>query len=289
MNQYKHLFPDTEHFMTVLAYYVSFITLDHQIDADYVRHKVFMDIPELASTPSDLFCFVNYRKNFCMTKGSLKGGFSRGTRRAIKNWYGPKTGLQLAEYIGKNRSHHRWDHQDVLKLAHVKFDEGDRLNVRHCVYKHPRKIVEDFTDEEIDPSHIGLKRLYTISKLKVCESPADACQMIMEHNMCIENVPVHLLHENVVWIALINADKLSCNDIIQYLPFLNDHKMLSNVHEELPKRICMLLEDYEFVKISNIHPLNLLLALRQHEQNKRYHETVKVIFFYISFLLYCVK
>lgn len=254
--------------MMALAYYATHVKLPNQIDEDSIRQEIFEVIPSLAKSPSDLFLFIDYRKQF-----SEGHGFSRGTRSAIKKWYESKSALELAEMLGKNRSHHKWEHADVLKLAHVKFEGEDKLAVRGAVFKHATQIVKAHEAANISPALEGMNRLLNITRLKICESPADAAEMIRQHSLCIENVPVHLMMELVVWEALL--PKLNYNQILQYLPFLNDNKLLK-ANTNFAKSLCQALGNTTLIAESKVHPLNIFLALKQHDDQKRYHESVKV-------------
>lgn len=254
--------------MMALAYYATHVKLPNQKDEDSIRQEIFEIVPSLAKSPSDLFLFIEYRKQF-----SEGHGFSRGTRSAIKKWYETKSALELAELLGKNRSHHKWEHADVMKLAHVKFEGEDKLAVRAAAFKHATQIIKAHEIANISPSLEGMTRLLNIAKLKVCESPADAAKMISEHSLCIENVPAHLMSEIVVWEALL--PRLNYIQIIQYLPFLNDHKLLK-LNTPFVKSLCQALSNSTLVAESKVHPLNIFLALKQHDEQKRYHESVKV-------------
>lgn len=103
----------------------------------YARKK----ITEVVRTGSMLFTFVKYLQQF--------GGWSRGLRRAVSNWYTEMDSEKLALQLVKYRQRDGFTHRDVLRLAHPKIEdplsEDSPLGLRIANLE---KVIEDTTDDE---------------------------------------------------------------------------------------------------------------------------------------------
>ena len=74
------------------------------------RRQAFAALPDIARTGTHLYQFAAYRELF--------GGWGRGTRRAVGNWYLSKTPEDLAYQMVKYRQREGWTHRDLLRLSH---------------------------------------------------------------------------------------------------------------------------------------------------------------------------
>lgn len=80
---------------------------------------------------SDFLLFIQY----CKTIPSPAKGFSRAFRKAISKWYFSKSSAQLTEMLGKNRSIYGCSHKDILTLAHVRFPDPERYELKKLIFK----------------------------------------------------------------------------------------------------------------------------------------------------------
>ncbi len=89
------------------------------------RVAAFKAVIDVCETPAQLFQFVA----FCEDVGEKGTGWGRGQRRAISEWYknmaSKDKGMVLAEAMTRCVSKNGWTHQDVIRLAHVKFPRTD--------------------------------------------------------------------------------------------------------------------------------------------------------------------
>lgn len=79
---------------------------------DDTRAAAYSLLPKVCRIGTHLFMFLEFREKF--------GGWSRGLRTAVANWYLDKEPDQLAYQLVKYRQRGGWTHHDALLLAHAK-------------------------------------------------------------------------------------------------------------------------------------------------------------------------
>lgn len=84
-----------------------------------LRQAAYSQFDNIIQTSQDLLHFVALVNSYDLIQGT---GWGRSLRRAIGNWFNNKDPLYLAHMTTQQRRimKKRWDHRDVLRLAHVK-------------------------------------------------------------------------------------------------------------------------------------------------------------------------
>jgi hypothetical protein len=139
----------------------------------------------------------------------------------------------------------------------------------------------------------GISRFTTICRLKICESPKDAAEMIKLHNLKIDSVPVHLQQSTEVqkksiqtfvvrtftliiilkvWEALL--PQLSYQRLLEVMMKLNYLRLLK-ASEPFAKKFSLAVGNLQNVVDSKVHPISIYIVMSLYEQKKRYTETVK--------------
>src|SRR3990167_698825 len=77
---------------------------------DKTRKAALEAMPRVCRTGTHLFQFVEAMQSF--------GGWGRGTKRTVANWYTSKDADKLAYQLVKYRQRNGWSHKDTILLAH---------------------------------------------------------------------------------------------------------------------------------------------------------------------------
>ncbi len=141
--------------------------------------------------PTHLFTFMEYVKDF--------GGWGRGSRRAIADWYTSKDLDKLAYQVVKYRNRAGWTHRDALRVAHPKTDDA-KLNAlfKYITHGHPSdmsfktlpKIIKGF--EKANQATEVNKIIELIEKYNLpweCV-PTEFMKSFRVNKMLLENMPV---------------------------------------------------------------------------------------------------
>lgn len=75
-------------------------------------------LKEVCTSPSELFSFVQYKKELSGT--GQRGMWGRALRKAVADWYNGRDALTLAHDVTTCRRKGGWSHQDLFRLAHLK-------------------------------------------------------------------------------------------------------------------------------------------------------------------------
>lgn len=84
-----------------------------------LRQASYSQFDNIIKNSQDLLHFVALVDSYDPSHGT---GWGRGLRRAVTNWFNNKDPVHLARLTTQQRRimKKRWDHRDVLRLAHVK-------------------------------------------------------------------------------------------------------------------------------------------------------------------------
>lgn len=75
-------------------------------------------LKEVCASPSELFSFVQYKKE--LSGAGQRGMWGRALRKAVADWYNGRDALTLARHITACKRKGGWSHQDLFRLAHLK-------------------------------------------------------------------------------------------------------------------------------------------------------------------------
>lgn len=215
------------------------------------RKAAFAAVPKVCRIGTHLFEFAQYRQDF-------GGGWGRGVRNAIGNWYRSKPTDALALQLLKYAQREGWSHRDLLRLSHPK--SSPDKNLLFDVTCRPTKTNDDGTVTDMVVSRLSeLPRLYTgASAIKTADAKK-AAELIREYDLPRELVPTELLKESAVWAALL--EKMPYTALIRNLGNLSKHGLLKPLSkgEQLVKAR---LADMAALKKARVHPVAMLVAAR---------------------------
>src|SRR5439155_18480878 len=132
------------------------------------RKAALAALPRVARTATHLFAFAEAVEQL--------GGWGRGTRRAVADWYRDRDLDSLTYQAVKYRQRNGWTHADMLRLAHAEppstaYDELFRWIVRGEVPADVAgfRLLEGFTRVQTAPSARAGARLVAVYLL-TCEA-----------------------------------------------------------------------------------------------------------------------
>lgn len=215
---------------------------------DAGRARALAVLPEVVRTPTQLFTFMNY-------VGSMRG-WGRGLRRAVGRYYTDTPVPKLAMHSWKYKSREGFTHRDALRLAHAKTDDPARNAILRYMVK--GELPADHTEGDR-----ALAQIMAAQELLHTTDTSTAVRLIKEHRLTREAVPTALLNEKAVWEALLQD--MPVNAMVRNLGKMASVG-LTDPLSEAERLIVDRLGSQEDIRGSRIHPMNLLIALKQYER-----------------------
>lgn len=82
------------------------------------KRAAYSVLKEVCTSPSELFSFVQYKKE--LSGAGQRGMWGRALRKAVADWYNGRDALSLAHDVTKCKRKGGWSHKDLFRLAHLK-------------------------------------------------------------------------------------------------------------------------------------------------------------------------
>jgi 60 kDa SS-A/Ro ribonucleoprotein len=203
-------------------------------------------ITKVVRTGTHLFIFVKYLQQF--------GGWSRGLRKAVGNWYTEKDTDKLSLQLIKYRQREGFTHRDVLRLSHPKVEGPGRRAAIDWAVKgttEDRDSLPDF-----------------IRNFEAVQDPGnrdDIPQILRSTYLPWEALPDSAMNDTKVWDALLD-NGMPINALVRQLPRLTRIGMLPPMGDGRTDEVVRQLLNPEAVKKSRIHPFQVLVALKTYQQ-----------------------
>ena len=221
------------------------------------RAFALVQLPKVCRTPTHLFHFVTYVKQF--------RGLGRGLRRALALWYNDMPVDKLAYEVVKYQQRDGWSNADVLRLAHPFTNDEARSFVYKWIvdgYEEAgKKYATDFCPQIIHAFE-GAKVEAARDKLL---SIAELCRLITRYNLSREMLPTEALTHPEVWEALL--EKMPYTAMIRNLGNMSKVGLLKPMSES-SKLVVERLHDETALRKARIHPLSVLIAMKTYSQGK---------------------
>ena len=197
-------------------------------------------LPKVARIGTHLFHFVEYIEGF--------RGWGRGLRTSIAEWYNSKDINDLAYQVIKYQQRDGWSNRDLLRLSHPKTTEEIRNNLyKWIVGKDPLK---------------GLPKLVeAFEEAKIAEN-RDTIIGLIQSGLPREAIPTKWLNDVTVWNALLQEMPLTA--LVRNLGKMTSIELLEPMSRAVDL-VVKKLSDKDYIKKSRLHPLAILIALKQYE------------------------
>lgn len=218
------------------------------------KNAAYAALPKICRIPTHLFEFVQSVQGF--------RGWGRSLRRAIAAWYDAKDAKSLLYTLTKYPSRvtqegqkgSSWCHRDVLLKAHVKFSDP----IKNAV---ARRIVKGDGDDDLGSA---AELFHALREVKSAV-PKRLAELVREHNLAREHLPTEALSHIEIWDALL--DHMPPEAMVRNLGKMTAIG-LAAAFSDGTKRICATLSDADKLKKARLHPLRVLIALKQYAQGK---------------------
>ena len=213
------------------------------------RRAAFQSLAKVARIGTHLFSFADAIEEF--------GGWSRGTRRAVENWYLDKEPDDLAYQVIKYQQRNGRSHRDMLRLAHLYAPETPNSHKGLVEY------VRTGHTEAWTPSLIHAAEVIKMYDLaKSSDTKSVILENIQRWNLPREVIPTGFLNDPEVWEALLQ--KMPMTAMIRNLATMTRVGLL-NGNSDATQKVVSELTNAERLKKARVHPIQILMAMRTYE------------------------
>ena len=221
------------------------LALAATVGNDETRRAAYAALPRCARIGTHLFHFIQFREQF--------GGWSRGLRNAVANWYESKEPAKLSYDVVKYQNRDGWGHRDLLRLAHPKPKDFAHGAIYHWAVK----------GELVSGAEEVPAILSAFEQAKTADTKT-LCQLIREVNLPREAIPTEKLNEKAVWEALL--EKMPYEAMTRNLATMTRVGLLDGNTAKATITIADRFADQEAIVKSRLHPLKILVALKTYSQ-----------------------
>lgn len=218
------------------------------------RREAYAAMPIVCRIPTHLFAFVEFCEGF--------GGWGRGMRNAVSNWYTGRKSGQLAYHLAKYQQRNGWSNRDLLRLAHAK----PQSPVQNALFRWVVKgelgdTITGGTPEDLK----ALQLIEGFERAKRTESPAEAATLVREFRLTREMLPTRVLTDARVWEALF--EKMPMTAMLRNLGNMSKCDLLKPF-SDIAKEVVSRLTNKEVLAKARIHPLQVLTALNTYRRGQ---------------------
>ncbi|KAK3567805.1 hypothetical protein QTP86_026752 [Hemibagrus guttatus] len=139
-------------------------------------------LKEVCASPSELFSFVQYKKE--LSGAGQRGMWGRALRKAVADWYNGRDALTLARHVTACKRKGGWSHQDLFRLAHLKPASDAVSLVSKYVTKGWKAVQETYGDQEKTEDVMKVfVYLEAVEKTKHSSDELEVAHLIEEHKL----------------------------------------------------------------------------------------------------------
>jgi 60 kDa SS-A/Ro ribonucleoprotein len=221
------------------------------------RQAAHAALPKVCRIGTHLHHFAEYVQAF--------GGWGRGTRSAVADWYNKRTPEQLAHQLVKYQSRDGWSNRDLLRLSHPKAASPGHAALYRWAVKGFAGL--DAYKAEFPTGHeeaVAVATRLVEGMRKAADASADpkaVAKIVKEYKLPREAVPTEALTAPV-WEVLL--PDLGLTALIRNLATMTRLDVLKPL-SSATKYVIDKLGDAETLKKARIHPVQVLAALKTYE------------------------
>lgn len=208
------------------------------------RKAALAAMPRVCRTGTHVFQFAEAIQAF--------GGWGRGTRRAVADWYGDKALDALAYQVVKYQQREGWTHADLLRLSHPK----PRDDAQRAVYKW---IVDGMADASADVDTRLPATIEGFERVKAASGATDAAALVREYKLPREAVPTGFLKDPAIWAALL--EDMPMTAMIRNLATMTRIGLLEQ-GSEATDHVLREVGDAARIRKARVHPMAVLIAMK---------------------------
>lgn len=223
------------------------LAMASKLGNDETRKAAFKALPKVARIGTHLFHFAQYVEAF--------GGWGRGLRTAVANWYNQKPIDKLVFQALKYQSRDGWSHRDLLRLSHAKAPSEDYNELYKYIVDGELKT--DMSDR--------LRIVRAVEDMKHLTEPKDVVNYIVDFGLPREVVPTQFLNSPQVWEALL--EKMGVEAMIRNLGKMTSIGLIAPM-SKASKLIAERLNNAELLQSARLHPMKVLVAMKTYAQGR---------------------
>ncbi len=205
------------------------------------RKLAFGNLDKVARIGTHLFHFCKFREQF--------GGWGRGMREAVANWYTSKETDKLAYQVIKYQQRDGWSHRDCLRLSHPKYQP-----IFNYITKGKLEGENGFDCPNV---------IQAFEQARKAKTELDIVVFIRDCNLPRECISTEFLGSPVVWEALL--DKMPITAMIRNIATMTKIGLISPMSNAV-KTVVERLHDQDRLVKGRVHPIQILAALKTYQQ-----------------------
>lgn len=214
------------------------LALAAKLGNEVTRKAAFAAVPKVCRIGTHLFHFAR--------DVDALGGWGRGTKRAIANWYRQRSVESLAYQALKYQTRDGWSHRDLLRLSHVKANNAQQNAMFRYIVKGVANEIGSLP-ELVD----GFERA------KVAVNARATANLIRKYGLPRELVQTEHLNDPEVWTALL--EQMPMTALIRNLAKMTTVGVIAPLSAGT-KEITRRLSDRAELHKARIHPMQMLIA-----------------------------
>ena len=210
------------------------------------RKAALAALPRVARTATHLFAFAEAIEQL--------GGWGRGTRRAVAEWYRDRDLESLTYQAVKYRQRNGWTHADMLRLSHAQPENADYDALFRWMAR-----------GEMPADAARFRLLDGFACVQKAESADAAAELVRGYRLPWEALPTQYLDSAEVWEALLEGMPMMA--LIRNLATMTRVGLLSP-RSEATSTVVAQLGDEARLRKARVHPMAVLIALRTYASGK---------------------
>ncbi|XP_030630625.1 RNA-binding protein RO60 [Chanos chanos] len=226
------------------------------------KQAAFRALKELCRLPSQLFCFVQYKKE--LKEGMHGGMWGRALRKAVSDWYNSQDAMTLAQAVTKCKHRAGWSHQDLLRLSHMKPANDAIAFITKYITKGWKEVRELYADKENSEEIVRIfEYLESVEKAKHSTDELEVIHLIEENRLEREQILTNHLKSKEVWKALLK--EMPVTTLMRHLGKMTADKVLAPGSCEVAA-VCERIQNETLLKKAKTHPFTILVALENYKR-----------------------
>ncbi|MFM8454292.1 MAG: TROVE domain-containing protein [Gammaproteobacteria bacterium] len=214
------------------------------------RKAALAALPKVARTGTHVLMFADFVNNM--------RGWGRGLRNSLGRWFLDMPVEKLSLQSVKYSQREGWSLRDLLRLAHPKTEEAERLALIDWIV-HPEK------PEAVSSARQTFRLVEGTYLAKEAANSTVVADIVRKYSLPREAVPTEHLNSKEVWDALLVDMPMTA--MIRNLGKMSQVGLLEPM-SDAADYVANRLLDVEQLKKARIHPIQLLLALRTYAQGR---------------------
>jgi 60 kDa SS-A/Ro ribonucleoprotein len=220
------------------------------------RAAAYAALPKVCRTGTHLYHFVEF--------ATAMGGWGRGMKRAVGNWFNDRTADDASYQLIKYQSRDGWSARDLLRLSHPTPKNPSQSALYSWVTQGYDGAATNGHDVNLIP---GIVQAFEEAKVKDVKR---VIELITEYRLPREAIPTEHLTQPKVWEALLPHMGLTA--MIRNLGTMTKIGLLAPL-AEANKAIIASLGNADAIHKSRVHPMAILTALKTYSSGHGFKGT----------------